>query len=63
MTDHSDDYPPEQRAAIKAFRETALEMARWHLTRTEGFEHKAANLLVSCQPVPLTLSSADTSAQ
>lgn len=45
MTDHRDDYPHEQLAAIKAFRESALEMARWHLTRTEGFEHKAANLL------------------
>lgn len=32
-------------AAITAFREAALEMVRWHLTRVDGFERKAANLL------------------
>jgi hypothetical protein len=44
-TEGTDDYPDEELAAITAFRETALDMARWHLTRTDGFEQKAANLL------------------
>lgn len=44
-TQGTEDYPDEELAAITAFRETALDMARWHLTRTDGFEQKAANLL------------------
>lgn len=45
VTDDSDDYSGKEAAAINAFRETALEMVRWHLTRVDGFERKAATLL------------------
>lgn len=45
VTDDSDDYSAKEAAAINAFRETALEMVRWHLTRIDGFERKAATLL------------------
>ncbi len=45
MSERMGNYPDDELAAIRVFRETALEMARWHLTRIQAFEQKAANLL------------------
>ncbi len=38
-------FSEEEVATIAAFRDTAIEMVRWHRERAEGFERKAANLL------------------